>query len=206
MLQVFDLVHGVFGTLLDLLVLTSPCLPWMWDLATHIVARHGSASEYLISIVFAGLSGGATLCMDVPWSLYQTFVIEQRHGFNKQTLRLFGKDLAMTVGLLSVRVPTSYFLHCVLQPAMQSCNHLTRQLPVTGDAGMHSGAAVRCRPSQGSKALGAVPCTACLGVFARHTDRGSHDLPPIDRATLPQVYQIARWFSEVNVTPEHMAG
>ena len=31
----------------------------------------------------------------LPASLYKTFVIEQRHGFNKQTLPLFFKDLLL---------------------------------------------------------------------------------------------------------------
>ena len=28
----------------------------------------------------------------LPWQLYNTFVIEERHGFNKQTLSFFFKD------------------------------------------------------------------------------------------------------------------
>jgi STE24 endopeptidase len=30
--------------------------------------------------------------ISMPFSLYQTFVIEERHGFNKQTLKLFISD------------------------------------------------------------------------------------------------------------------
>jgi|LauGreDrversion2_2_1035103.scaffolds.fasta_scaffold100331_1 STE24 endopeptidase len=33
----------------------------------------------------------------LPWSLYSTFVIEQRHGFNKQTLGLFFSDMIKSV-------------------------------------------------------------------------------------------------------------
>ena len=35
--------------------------------------------------------------METPWSLYRTFVIEQRHGFNKQTLGLFFSDMIKSV-------------------------------------------------------------------------------------------------------------
>lgn len=38
----------------------------------------------------------------LPFSLYSTFVIEQRHGFNKQTLGLFFADLAKTQVLFAV--------------------------------------------------------------------------------------------------------
>lgn len=43
--------------------------------------------------------------MEVPWSLYKTFVIEARHGFNKQTLSLFFSDIAKSVLLGAVLVP-----------------------------------------------------------------------------------------------------
>ena len=33
----------------------------------------------------------------LPWSLYSTFVIEERHGFNKQTLGLFISDMIKSV-------------------------------------------------------------------------------------------------------------
>jgi STE24 endopeptidase len=36
----------------------------------------------------------------LPWSLYQTFVIEEKFGFNKQTLVLFFKDFAISQALL----------------------------------------------------------------------------------------------------------
>jgi STE24 endopeptidase len=33
-----------------------------------------------------------SLVIDFPWSMYYTFVIEEKHGFNKQTLGFFIKD------------------------------------------------------------------------------------------------------------------
>lgn len=30
---------------------------------------------------------------ELPWNLYSTFVVEERHGFNKQTLSLFFSDV-----------------------------------------------------------------------------------------------------------------
>ena len=34
--------------------------------------------------------------LDLPFNLYQTFVLEQKYGFNKQTYGLFFKDLVLT--------------------------------------------------------------------------------------------------------------
>jgi len=36
--------------------------------------------------------------LGMPWSAYQAFVIEQKHGFNKQTPGIFVTDIIKTVG------------------------------------------------------------------------------------------------------------
>lgn len=48
------------------------------------------------------MHAGWSLVTGLPWSLYSTFVIEARHGFNKQTLGVFLADMAksMVLGLL----------------------------------------------------------------------------------------------------------
>ena len=39
------------------------------------------------------------MILDLPWSLYSTFVIEERFGFNKQTLRTFVTDMLKSIML-----------------------------------------------------------------------------------------------------------
>jgi len=39
--------------------------------------------QILQSMVFALLGNVISLVLDLPWTLYFTFVIEERHGFNK---------------------------------------------------------------------------------------------------------------------------
>jgi STE24 endopeptidase len=48
--------------------------------------------EYLVSLSFMGINIVYENVVHLPFSLYSTFVIEQRHGFNKQTLGLFFLD------------------------------------------------------------------------------------------------------------------
>lgn len=40
--------------------------------------------------------------ISLPFDLYFTFVIEEKYGFNKQTLKLFFTDMIKTIGLTSV--------------------------------------------------------------------------------------------------------
>jgi len=84
---------GIVDTVLDALILLAltlgGALQWLADLWQRVFAAdsiwHGVA---LILTVF--LVRGA---LGLPLSLYRTFVIEERFGFNRMTLRLFITDL-----------------------------------------------------------------------------------------------------------------
>lgn len=59
------------------------------------------------SSIFAGVAASATiflvmLLLELPTSLYQTFVIEEEFGFNKSTLKQFFKDHALQLALGAV--------------------------------------------------------------------------------------------------------
>lgn len=43
-------------------------------------------------MVFVLVGSAISTLVDLPWSVYNTFVIEQRHGFNKQTPGFYVKD------------------------------------------------------------------------------------------------------------------
>jgi hypothetical protein len=46
--------------------------------------------------------------VDVPFSLYKQFVVEERHGFNKMTFRLWFSDLAKNVALSGILFFSNY--------------------------------------------------------------------------------------------------
>jgi STE24 endopeptidase len=52
------------------------------------------------SILFFFATQLPSTILSLPWSYYQTFVIEERFGFNKQTPALFFKDFAISQALL----------------------------------------------------------------------------------------------------------
>ncbi|MCM2252533.1 MAG: M48 family peptidase, partial [Ramlibacter sp.] len=55
----------------------------------------GMAQQLALVTVFAVVSGA----LDLPFTLYQTFVIEERFGFNKMSLKLWLADLAKSTAL-----------------------------------------------------------------------------------------------------------
>lgn len=48
-------------------------------------------------MIYNLLDGAKDLVLGLPFSLYGTFVVEQKHGFNKQTLGLFCVDIMKSV-------------------------------------------------------------------------------------------------------------
>lgn len=82
-------------------------LPFAWDTAAYIatyldiIAESNSTmyKEIMITTFFVFLLTIHDTFVGLPFSLYRTFVIEQKHGFNKSTLSLFLRDKVMTLGL-----------------------------------------------------------------------------------------------------------
>ena len=56
------------------------------------IARTFSTNETLISILFFGIIMLASDILNIPFSIYDTFVIEQKFGFNKTTVKTFVFD------------------------------------------------------------------------------------------------------------------
>ncbi|CAM9139997.1 unnamed protein product [Ectocarpus sp. 6 AP-2014] len=81
----FDLFVGLTTNLLG-------WMPWLWDVSSGLVAKAGLGDwggDIPTSLTFVVLT--MTL-IGLPFSLYSTFVVEAKHGFNKQTLGLFFAD------------------------------------------------------------------------------------------------------------------
>ena len=56
------------------------------------LARSITLNNVLIALVFFGIIGFASDLINIPFSLYDTFVIEKKYGFNTMTIRTFITD------------------------------------------------------------------------------------------------------------------
>ncbi|XP_073001231.1 CAAX prenyl protease 1 homolog [Typha latifolia] len=103
----FNFVHGTVTILVDIAVLYFGILPWFWEKTGDLVSFVGLNAENEIIHSLSFLAGVMiwSQIMDLPFSLYSTFVIEARHGFNKQTMWLFFWDMIKAI-----------FLSCLLGP------------------------------------------------------------------------------------------
>lgn len=94
-------------------------LPFLWDKSKQVCdysrfCNYSNSETYTgnysslfqemaTTTIFLALSSIHDSIISLPFSLYSTFVVEQRHGFNKSTLGLFLRDklltLVLTLGL-----------------------------------------------------------------------------------------------------------
>ena len=68
----------------------------------EIVRGWGFQSEIVRGIIFIVLLYVAQMILGMPFSLYDTFVIEERYGFNKTTMRTYISDLIKSLILSAV--------------------------------------------------------------------------------------------------------
>jgi STE24 endopeptidase len=107
----FGLIEGSITFIEGVSLLLLGYLPYAWDTAETLCFRFNLTShsnsllfqEIVITSVFVFLLTLHDTVFSLPFSLYKTFVVEEKHGFNKSTYALFFRDkllmIALTVGL-----------------------------------------------------------------------------------------------------------
>lgn len=99
----FGLLTDFIGQVQSNIFFIAAFYPWAWkiggELAAKVVAKPG---EIYQSIGFFIVTMVLSTLVDLPFSWYSTFKIEQKHGFNKQTYGIFIMDKIKTVMLTVV--------------------------------------------------------------------------------------------------------
>lgn len=89
----FNFVSDFFG-LINLAYFLFQFYPKIWEFSGDVAIKYlGSKSEISQSLFFLGFNVIIGKIQSLPFELYMTFVIEKKHGFNKQTLGLFLSDM-----------------------------------------------------------------------------------------------------------------
>lgn len=105
----FHVCHSAFGAASDAAILLLKLMPWAWEYSAGAMARLGlgldERNEVAHSLAFLACSTLYSQVVETPFSLYSQFVIEARHGFNKQTARGFVKDELLSLALQAVLGP-----------------------------------------------------------------------------------------------------
>uniref|UniRef100_A0A1I7Z4B2 Ste24 endopeptidase n=2 Tax=Steinernema glaseri TaxID=37863 RepID=A0A1I7Z4B2_9BILA len=89
----YNFAHNLYSQLENTAILCFGVLPILWNYSGILVqSLFNTTAEIPQSLGFALLSGVMSLILETPWDMYDTFVIEEHHGFNKQTMGFFITD------------------------------------------------------------------------------------------------------------------
>ncbi|KAF4160870.1 hypothetical protein CNMCM6936_008628 [Aspergillus lentulus] len=92
----FGFISGLYGQIQNLAFIYGDVLPKLWGLSGLLLARYfpsrfqGEISQTLLFIFGFNL---ISTILSLPISYYNTFVLEEKFGFNKQTLKLWVTDM-----------------------------------------------------------------------------------------------------------------
>jgi STE24 endopeptidase len=105
----FSLVTDVISTSVTLAVLWYGGLPYWWNLSRNVTQQYLIPSEdtpeqheYIVSVVFTITSTLLSTVFNLPFSLFSTFVIEEKFGMNKYTLGLYFTDVIKSLLINSI--------------------------------------------------------------------------------------------------------
>ncbi|KAL0220498.1 hypothetical protein RCL1_000352 [Eukaryota sp. TZLM3-RCL] len=98
-----SLINFVF----TIITMTTSMFPWTWSFCENIVSAipRLPTNEITTSIALVVLSIPISTLLSIPFSIYGTFVIEEKYGFNKMTPKLFTTDLIKGTVLKLVLAP-----------------------------------------------------------------------------------------------------
>lgn len=83
----FSFFQGLYGQLEAYAILYAGALPFVWNLSKQQLSSidndwlHGEVPTSILFVMYFILYSTIT---GLPWNIYFTFVLEEKHGFNKQ--------------------------------------------------------------------------------------------------------------------------
>lgn len=91
---------GFFHSLFSLFVILTLLLSFGFGEIDTFLRKY-SDSEIIVSLMFFGVVGLGSVILSLPWEIFNVFYIENRFGFNRQSIKLFMLDKLKSI-LLTV--------------------------------------------------------------------------------------------------------
>lgn len=104
----FEFVNGLYGQIQNILFIQYDVLPKLWTWTGNLLLKYAPVSftgEISQSILFVLAFTVIHQILSTPASVYHTFVLEEKFGFNKQTPSLYVTDKIKSLGLTVVLTP-----------------------------------------------------------------------------------------------------
>lgn len=120
----FGFVSGLYSQIQFTLTIYYFLMPYFWDLSHSIMTEklglgRSNSIEWEIfqSLVFTFITSVLSTLVNLPISIYNTFVLEQRHGFNKQTVSFYAWD----------KLKKFFISFCITAPVVATSIYIVRK-------------------------------------------------------------------------------
>ncbi|XP_015792932.1 CAAX prenyl protease 1 homolog [Tetranychus urticae] len=109
----FTLFYHAWSQTFSSVILLCDLMPLLWDVSATLMEPFGLDKSYEITrtLVFVNVGALISKVIDLPWSYYSNFVIQEKHGFNRQTRSFFAKDQVK-------KFFVSQAITCIILPAI----------------------------------------------------------------------------------------
>lgn len=115
----FGFISGLVSQVIDVAVISLDIYPKLWALTATWVLRYMPArfsGQISHSLVFIFTYGLAQTILGLPFSYYNHFVLEEKFGFNKQTVKLWVTDILKSQALgLAFGIPLGSAFLAIIQ-------------------------------------------------------------------------------------------
>jgi len=107
----FALIQGLYGQIKESAYLLCFAYPFFWAYSRNLANSYGFVGEYWETCCFLCVTTIFETLISQPWKLYSTFVIEERHGFNKMSIGFYVKD---SIKKMAIFTPLNCAIMCGL--------------------------------------------------------------------------------------------
>uniref|UniRef100_A0A915HHX0 Ste24 endopeptidase n=1 Tax=Romanomermis culicivorax TaxID=13658 RepID=A0A915HHX0_ROMCU len=88
----FAFAHDIWSAFENTVILLGGLIYLLWNFAQETLKSYGLEGEISQSMLFIFIASLINYVISFPWKIYSTFVVEEKHGFNKQTFKFFVFD------------------------------------------------------------------------------------------------------------------
>ena len=103
----FHFVESFFSIFIETTLLVFNYYAFLWEFSrrTALKLKFNPNNEYILCYIFTGFEFIRSSILDIPFSYYKTFILEEKFGFNKTTMKIYITDIIKTLILQILFLP-----------------------------------------------------------------------------------------------------
>ena len=112
----FNFIKSTFTVLLETLLFVFNYYPFVWEISRKIALKlkFNQNNEYILCYIYMIIEYIRGTIIDIPFNLYKTFILEEKFGFNKTTMKTSPNDKLYTIGTLVSQVIDCFVLRILI--------------------------------------------------------------------------------------------